>query len=478
MPSPARLGLSLLWILSTISLGCTNETESASAPDKLIRNHFPASAQALIDAPPPASAQIETTAKGLRVATPGHVEMLVPVEVNDALRIRQDNFEIRVREEGRSGPATLHTGAVMYGRRGGSSLWRPTPQGCEEWLMLEDGTGRGDEPVVTWHVEGAFVAQDGDFVVLRDEMGTHHLTVSAPLAYTRRGMPIGLRLEARADAIALYADPIDEPVMIDPVWTNVAPLASATSDHIGITLIGGRVLVAGDSVRGEVYNEATNTWTQTFPLVTTHSDGAGARLNNGRVLLTGGINHGNDAEIFDPGINTWSAVPPMLGARVQHTAVTLTDGRVLVAGGYSTPGTTVNTAEIYNPAANSWSMTSPMAMARYAHSAVRLINGMVLVIGGVGGSGVGNSAELYNPATGTWSLTGPMATYHYGNGQAVLLANGKVLMMGGNVTVGDSGLYDPTTNTWTSAGSHTNPRIFISAALLLDGKIRRISGIR
>lgn len=159
MKLPARLGLSALSILCTISLGCTNETESAVAPEKLVRNYFPASARGLIDSPPPSSALLEATAQGLRLGMPGHVEMLVPVDVNDSLRIRQDNFEIRVREEGRSGQATLHTGAVVYARRGGSSLWRPTPQGCEEWLMLEEGTGRGDEPVATWHVEGALVAR-------------------------------------------------------------------------------------------------------------------------------------------------------------------------------------------------------------------------------------------------------------------------------------------------------------------------------
>lgn len=73
-------------------------------------------------------------------------------------------------------------------------------------------------------------------MVLRDELGNRRMTVSAPLAYTPRGMPIGLRLEARGEGIALYADPIDEPVMIDPLWTNVAPLGNTISDHVGMAV--------------------------------------------------------------------------------------------------------------------------------------------------------------------------------------------------------------------------------------------------
>ena len=49
-------------------------------------------------------------------------------------------------------------------------------------------------------------------------------------------------------------------------------------------------------------------------------------------------------------------------------------------------------------------------------------------------SNVTNSAEIYNPATGLWSVTANMITARSGF-DPVVLANGKVLVAGGNAPV-------------------------------------------
>jgi MYXO-CTERM domain-containing protein len=458
-------------LVATLALGCTDATHAH--PDKLVREYFPSSARDMLDSPPRAEATLVATADGVLLGNSKHVETIVPTDVAEPLRVRRGMFEVRVREEGRAGDATLHPGAVTYTRRGGTSFWRPTEHGCEEWIVLENGTGDGIEPVAEWHVDGAIVAQHGEQVVLNDPLGGPGMTVRAPLAFTNRGMPITLRLEARRDAIALFAEPIDEPVMIDPEWTDVAPLSATSYGHEGITLADGRVLVAGPSAaKGEVYDEPTNTWTATEPLVTSHSGGAAALLMDGRVLFTGGFGNLKTAEIYNPATNKWTAAAPMLTERVYQTATRLPDGRVLVAGGTISGGMSHATAEIYNPATNQWTMTGSMTTGRHQHAATLLLNGKVLV----GGAGSGTSAELYDPAAGTWSVTGPVVTNHYVEPRLVLLPNGKALLLGGNVVAGDSGLYDPLTNSWTNVGIEPSPRIHMSAALLPDGRVLATGG--
>jgi len=85
-----------------------------------------------------------------------------------------------------------------------------------------------------------------------------------------------------------------------------------------------------------------------------------------------------------------------------------------------------------------WSATGSLGTARsYGHTATLLANGKVLVVGGPDGSSpccrqLGN-AELYDPATGQWSATGSLSTPRVGH-IAVRLANGKVLVAGGGTS--------------------------------------------
>lgn len=145
-----------------------------------------------------------------------------------------------------------------------------------------------------------------------------------------------------------------------------------------------------------------------------------------------------------------------------------------------------------------WSTTGSMAVPRAYHTATLLPNGKVLVIGGRGllavpaaweqaGSAI-SSAELYDPKTRIWSSAGTLRTPRFGH-TATLLASGKVLVVGGDLTgpssefpagldsLSSAELYDPQTNSWSLAASMPTPRAFHTAALLADGRVLVAGGI-
>jgi hypothetical protein len=111
-------------------------------------------------------------------------------------------------------------------------------------------------------------------------------------------------------------------------------------------------------------------------------------------------------------------------------------------------------------------------MPRLEHSATLLPNGKVLIAGGM--VYVGNhanpprSAELYDPETGTFSVTGDMTAGHAYN-HATVLRNGKVLIAGGTSEV-TAEIYDPVAGKFTTTGSGSEPSVE-TAALLANGKV-------
>src|SRR5687767_10608314 len=61
-----------------------------------------------------------------------------------------------------------------------------------------------------------------------------------------------------------------------------------------------------------------------------------------------------------------------------------------------------------------WTTAGALTQARYIHTATLLANGKVLVVGGYN-NGALASAELYDPATDVWTTTGaltPARLYH------------------------------------------------------------------
>jgi hypothetical protein len=218
-------------------------------------------------------------------------------------------------------------------------------------------------------------------------------------------------------------------------------------------------------------------------------------LTDGRVLVAGGYALGDvplaSASIFDPTTGAFSPTGSMAEARGMHTATRLADGRVLIAGGGpvswldTNTGSYLTTAELYDPATGTFSPTGRMTSAREDHTATLLADGRVLLVGGNDlGSHAVASAEIYDPRTGTFSPTGSMAIPR-GFHTATLLPDGRVLIAGGDSAAWvDAGpylataeLYDPRTGTFSPTGSMAEGRAYHDATLLRDGRVLMTGGV-
>lgn len=322
-------------------------------------------------------------------------------------------------------------------------------------------------------------------------------------------------------------------------WNSTAGMTIRRTLHAAVLLTNGKVLVAGgfqSPGTSVIYDPSVPSWTASGPLNTARYSFAATLLPSGKVLVEGGVPATNTVEIFDPagngGVGSWTLNPSMSWSLSDHAATLLWNGDVIVTGGttsgvylpsvakynyaattWSATGGATGTADhiavllsngkvlksggsctglcfgavvgaqLYDPGAGGWSATGNMKAARKAHRAVLLANGKVLVAGGQGANSGPNvflsSAELYDPAPGTWAFTGSMNVARIAP-TLTLLNNGKVLVAGGTSAAGSitntAELYDSQTGTWTFTGNMNSPRSGHRAVLLPDGRVFVASG--
>jgi hypothetical protein len=196
-------------------------------------------------------------------------------------------------------------------------------------------------------------------------------------------------------------------------------------------------------------------------------------LKDGRVLVAGGEGYQGVlplVELFDPTTDTYSAAAPLQTQRDQATATRLRDGRVLLVGGTSdnVNAAPLSSAEIYDPATGTWTYTGQLHQARFGHQAVLLKDGRVMVMGGT--PDVENqltTCEIWNPKTGKWTYTGSMAVgRRYSN--AVALPDGDVLEAGDD---SPSEVYATSTGKWSYTGSSPSSAFAAPVVLLKDGTV-------
>ncbi|MGD1097039.1 MAG: kelch repeat-containing protein [Bryobacteraceae bacterium] len=131
--------------------------------------------------------------------------------------------------------------------------------------------------------------------------------------------------------------------------------------------------------------------------------------------------------------------------------------------------------------AGTFSATGSMTTARTWHTATLLANGKVLITGGELGSNALITAELYDPDSGVFAPTGDMTAPRFWH-TATLLPDGKVLVAGGSassnafIPMNSAEIYDPSTGTFAVTGNMIFGHVCQQANLLGNGKVLILGG--
>lgn len=218
-------------------------------------------------------------------------------------------------------------------------------------------------------------------------------------------------------------------------------------------------------------------------------------LENGDVAVLGGrsIPSGQTVtaiEVVSGDSGQWRASGALGLGRTYHAATALADGRVLITGGQTTNPTgyaTTASAELFDPRSGSITAAAPLGSPRHSHQAVLLADGRVLVAGDRYDA---LGTELWSPGTGRWQPAGdlPSATSLHslvalpGGGAALIGGIGVSYVFDGPTRVQRSATLDhvlvwtPETSSWSPAARLGSPRTAASATVLADGRVLVVGG--
>ena len=265
--------------------------------------------------------------------------------------------------------------------------------------------------------------------------------------------------------------------LFDPAtgkFTAAGNMNSPRANHTATLLANGKVLIAGGSqntlASAELYDPSTGTFSiaTSMPASEMYGRTTAALLRDSKVLLAG-VPFG--AELYDPSVNTFTATGGGIIPTFQ-TATTLRDGRVLLAYAFN--------SQLYDPASRTFSATGNTT--GYEFQATLLANGSVLVTGGNDDPGASEIAEVYDPTAGMFTPTGNMISSR-ANHTSTLLPDGRVLITGGSgwVSAGpgmsyfcclaSAEVYDPLTGLFANTALMATGRAGHTATLLTDGRV-------
>ncbi len=205
-------------------------------------------------------------------------------------------------------------------------------------------------------------------------------------------------------------------------------------------------------------------------------------------LLAGCTSGGDDAADESdraPRDPTLAGVTRMMSTpRAVHRATVLEDGTVLFTGGCTLPGCggfeRARASEIYDPPTSRFRSGPSMTAPRAGHSATLLADGRVLLIGGYPGEGLPavSSAEVFDPAEGSFRSVGRLSVGRADH-TASLLPDGRVLVAGGTDGAGEvlasTEIFDPGTDRFAPGRPLSGARA-AHVAVVTDGGLLLIGG--
>jgi len=276
------------------------------------------------------------------------------------------------------------------------------------------------------------------------------------------------------------SDTLEGPSLSTGRWAHTATLLQDGR----LLVVGGQETMSKASKVAEIFDPNTDTWSNTSETIDKRGEGHTATLlNDGRILVTGD-NEQASAEIYDPSTGQWSSTDTMNVARKSASATLLGDGRVLISGGVDKTRAgrrELDSAEIYDPSSGEWTVADTMEQIHSNHVTI-LVEGKVFLSGWF-------LSEIYDPATDLWSPAGEPKRKDLARGTtATLLNDGRVFMVGGarfppNTWQGDvsnpvanSEIYNPSDGGLSTSTNMSKPRQNHSAVLLANGDVLVIGG--
>jgi hypothetical protein len=225
----------------------------------------------------------------------------------------------------------------------------------------------------------------------------------------------------------------------------------------------GEGVIIGGSITGDTLNKIPQVWEAggTQSLRTLSNAPLGLPVNpyvwnfvapSGRIFNSGPTQ--TTRALDTTGTGKWTTISnSKFGNRYYGTSVMYDNGKVLIVGGsndrYGPPTKTAEVVELFK--SNNWIPVYPMQFTRRHHNATLLPDGKVLVTGGTSSGSFNDTtnavlaAEMWDPQTTQWTTVASMQkkrTYH---STAVLLPDGRVVLAGGGLPIGNGEAGDPLT---------------------------------
>jgi len=270
---------------------------------------------------------------------------------------------------------------------------------------------------------------------------------------------------------------VSGPAAGSTVSATVTVTASA-ADNVGVVGVQFKLdgAVLGSEDLSSPYSASWNTTMSAngnHNLTAVARDSAGNTTTSATVSVT--VNNGGS----DPSqIGQWSAPIPLPAVAI-HSAL-LPNGKILLWQGDFTQG---GQQYVFDPTTNTTTQVPNAKADLFCAGQAVMADGRVLVIGGTatdGGFGV-NDITAFNYDTQTWTALAPMQRKRwYATGTT--LSDGKVLVTSGSDTsetdvVAESELYSPSTNTWQTLADNTHVMpIYPFIYQLPDGRIVHLGG--